>query len=257
MITNDRYTVPKARILSDLHMEGYHFNYEYLGEDMVILAGDIHTQNRHGELFDKIPSNVQILMVSGNHSYYRGEFHSTNAKLLELETKYPNFKFLNNSSFLYNDIYFYGGTMFTDFLLYGVTDQFAMEIEAENGINDFYTIKNGDKTWRAKDHIEQHHKFVVGLKEFLDIAGEKKVIISHFCPSVKSVHPRYGSGLLNGYFAANMEKFMGWKGYWFFGHTHDSFDYKMGETRVICNPKGYGNENVHFDPKLIVPLAFE
>ena len=32
---------------------------------------------------------------------------------------------------------------------------------------------------------------------------------------------------------------------WVHGHTHTSFDYEFaGGTRVICNPKGYGNENV-------------
>lgn len=45
-------------------------------------------------------------------------------------------------------------------------------------------------------------------------------------------------------------------GYWFFGHTHDSFDYKVSETRVICNPKGYGSENKDFNPNLIIHLEF-
>ncbi len=256
MITNDRYTVPKARILSDLHMEGYKFNYEYLGEDMVILAGDIHTQNRHGELLDKIPDYVQILMVPGNHSYYRGEFHSTNNELSELETKFANFKFLNNSTFVYNDIYFYGGTMFTDFLLYGLTEQFACEINASCSINDFNIIKYENDLWTTKNHTDQHNIFVEGLNNFLATAGQKRVVISHFCPSEKSVHPRYGKSLLNGYFTANMEKYMDTIGYWFFGHTHDSFDYKLGETRVICNPKGYGSENKDFNPNLIIPLKF-
>jgi hypothetical protein len=26
---------------------------------------------------------------------------------------------------------------------------------------------------------------------------------------------------------------------WTHGHTHDPFDYKIGKTRVVCNPRGY------------------
>ena len=40
----------------------------------------------------------------------------------------------------------------------------------------------------------------------------------------------------------------------FDGHTHDCFDYRVGGTRIVCNPKGYGPmrpgkriENVAFD----------
>lgn len=256
MITNNRYTVPKARILSDLHMEGYDFNYQYQGEDIVILAGDIHTQNRHEVLLNKVPKDVQILMVSGNHSYYRSDFVKVNNELSELETKYANFRFLNNSTFVYNDIHFYGGTMFTDFLLYGLTEQFACEINASCNINDFFIIKYENDRWTTKNHTDQHNIFVEGLKKFIETAGEKRVIISHFCPSEKSVHPRYGKSLLNGYFVSNMEKYMDTIGYWFFGHTHDSFDYKVSETRVICNPKGYGSENKDFNPNLIIHLEF-
>ncbi len=39
------------------------------------------------------------------------------------------------------------------------------------------------------------------------------------------------------------------------GHTHDSFDYVLRGTRVVCNPRGYCRyvgrpENVDFDPGL-------
>ena len=26
---------------------------------------------------------------------------------------------------------------------------------------------------------------------------------------------------------------------WLHGHVHDSFDYRVGRCRVICNPRGY------------------
>jgi Icc-related predicted phosphoesterase len=29
---------------------------------------------------------------------------------------------------------------------------------------------------------------------------------------------------------------------WLHGHTHGSCDYKLGDTRVVCNPMGYPGE---------------
>jgi hypothetical protein len=39
------------------------------------------------------------------------------------------------------------------------------------------------------------------------------------------------------------------------GHTHCSFDYRVGQTRVLCNPHGYGDENPDFNPSLIVEVG--
>jgi predicted phosphodiesterase len=42
---------------------------------------------------------------------------------------------------------------------------------------------------------------------------------------------------------------------WIHGHTHWAFDYKIGETRVLANPRGYPHETTHgFNPKLIVEV---
>lgn len=46
---------------------------------------------------------------------------------------------------------------------------------------------------------------------------------------------------------------------WIHGHTHDSFDYLLNGTRVVCNPRGYVkdgvNENPRFDPELMIEVT--
>ncbi|UFZ08661.1 hypothetical protein LQG66_03520 [Bradyrhizobium ontarionense] len=42
---------------------------------------------------------------------------------------------------------------------------------------------------------------------------------------------------------------------WVHGHIHTPSDYRIGSTRVICNPHGYGRENPAFDPALVVEVA--
>jgi hypothetical protein len=41
---------------------------------------------------------------------------------------------------------------------------------------------------------------------------------------------------------------------WTHGHTHEDFDYMIGTTRVVCNPRGYIGHESRADtwqPKLI------
>ena len=45
---------------------------------------------------------------------------------------------------------------------------------------------------------------------------------------------------------------------WTHGHTHEVLDYKLGETRIVCNPRGYEgdtySENTGWDPNLILEI---
>ena len=43
---------------------------------------------------------------------------------------------------------------------------------------------------------------------------------------------------------------------WIHGHTHESFDYEIGKTRVICNPRGYApiEINKEFKPDFNVEV---
>ena len=46
---------------------------------------------------------------------------------------------------------------------------------------------------------------------------------------------------------------------WVHGHTHHSFDYRAGATRIVANPRGYpmkdgGFENPRFQAALLVDI---
>ena len=85
-------------------------------------------------------------------------------------------------------------------------------------------------------------------------------MITHHAPSRRSIHPRFADSPLNACFVSDAEHLMGAKRaqLWVHGHTHDSFDYRLNGTRVVCNPRGYSKggvvENAHFDPHFIVEL---
>lgn len=253
----------KIKLLSDLHMEGNNFFYQFHGEDVVVLAGDINTRNRHEDLLFEIPDHVKVVMVSGNHEYYHSVFEEVNEYLRNLSTKFPNFKFLHNSSTTIDDVEFFGGIMCTDFNLFGPHEQWFGMDSAKKSINDFHvTAKISDtgelRRWTITDHENEHEQFKQNLKVWLKhTEGKKRVVISHFVPTPKAVHPRWGGkeNPLNSYFTANMEEYMGWDGLWLFGHTHDSSDFMIDSTRCVCNPHGYAIENAtNFKHDLILNI---
>jgi hypothetical protein len=87
------------------------------------------------------------------------------------------------------------------------------------------------------------------------------VVITHHAPSPKSIHPRFAGSAINACFVSDVESLMGAQraALWIHGHTHDSFDYTVSGTRVVCNPRGYSknnvNENPLFDPNLVVTIG--
>ena len=71
------------------------------------------------------------------------------------------------------------------------------------------------------------------------------VVVGHHTPSHTSCHPRYKDDqIMNGGYHSDLTKFIldrpGIK-LWTHGHTHELFDYMIGSTRVVCNPRGYIN----------------
>jgi len=71
-------------------------------------------------------------------------------------------------------------------------------------------------------------------------------------PSIRSIADRYRADPVSAAFASNMDGFIleHQPRLWIHGHTHESFDYEIGKTRVVCNPRGYASieENKGFRP---------
>ena len=248
----------KIRLLSDLHLEGYKYYYEYAGEDIVVLAGDIHTQYRHRFILDQIPANVKILFVAGNHEYYGEDFDTVNDFFYELQAEYTNFYWLHNESIVIDGVNFFGGTMFTNWEL--DFDSWTAKQRAKEGIADFEWIsKTGrdglKRRWNTDDHLQEHLAFRDALVQWLEKPAEKRVVISHFVPHPEGSDPKFKGSSLNLYFLCDMTQYMEKVNLWLYGHTHSSKDMMHGDCRLVCNPRGYGAENVNgFIKDLVVEI---
>jgi len=238
------------------------FTYKWLGEDVCVLAGDIHKNYSHEKLILTMGECPNVLMIAGNHEAYGSSFSAVHTYLKGLEKEYPNFHYLNNDSITIKNTEFFGGTMFTnlegehtEFLCRQQLPDFSVITKLAKYSGD--DMPNWDKRWTPKDHRTEHMIFCEALKEWKANYGPdtKKVVISHFLPSPKAVAPHFAGSELNPYFIQDMEHYMESIDLWLFGHTHTSFDFRIDKTRLVSNPYGYGQENsLGFNDSLIVGI---
>ena len=114
-------------------------------------------------------------------------------------------------------------------------------------INVGYKSKEEPARWTPEDSALDHSKMLAYVDHVTRDPGSY-IVVGHHCPSELSVAPQYKGDLLNGAFRSKLDDFIEQRPqikFWFHGHTHHNFNYWIGETRVVCNPRGYdGHESI-------------
>ena len=246
----------KLHILNDLHIEFEDFVPLATDTDVVILAGDIGVGLEGLQWAETRFPDRPVIYVPGNHEFY----HHDIALIDELKAQTPeHIHVLNDDQVIIGGVRFLGSILWTDFALFGETDKvFAMQ-QARQLVTDFSFIRNHGQCYTPEDSVQLHTASRDWLAVMLaePFAG-KTVVVTHHAPSPRSVHSRYASNLLSPAFASNLEHLMdgGRAALWIHGHMHDSFDYEVYGTRVICNPRGYSPEalNPAFRPDFVVEV---
>lgn len=180
-------------------------------------------------------------------------------------------RIMSNSEEDYAGMKILGSTLYTDFALYGEEHIEESMAYAQKYMNDFKLItvaghreykRNRDGSWdrnmrsRSKSQIRlftpQDHAYffkfsLAFLKEKVtEYKNKPIVIVTHHAPTPYAISPQYSGSMLNPAFASNLNQFIIENPnirLWCFGHVHSSFDFILGETRMVCEPFGYGNEN--------------
>lgn len=247
----------KIHILSDLHLEFENFDIPETDADIIVLAGDI-CGGTDGLKWIISQTNKPVIYVFGNHEFYGHDIRL--AENLEKERQSfakLNIYLLNCNSIVINGVRFIGCTLWTDFSIYGETEKTFSRISAQSLMGDFNQITNGNKYFTPQDSILLHEKHSKWIEWLLKQKYKgKTVVVTHHAPSEMSVTEHYKSNILSPAFASNLNYLMGKPILWVHGHTHDSFDYEINGTRVVCNPRGYFGFKVNkdFDPGLVVEI---
>jgi Icc-related predicted phosphoesterase len=183
--------------------------------------------------------DIPVIYVPGNHEFYHHDIELID----ELKAKTPdNIHVLDDDQVVIGGVRFLGSILWTDFALFGEADKFFAIHTARQRMTDFSIIQNHGQRFTPEDAIRLHTASRDWLTAMLaePFAG-KTVVITHHAPSSQSVHPRYAHDLLTPAFASNLESLMDGDraALWVHGHMHESFDYEVDGTRVVCNPRGY------------------
>lgn len=242
----------RIQIMSDLHLEFYApgAHKKFLDSiqtdaDVLVLAGDVLNLRKsdlrwsHQRMGEFCSRYSQVVYIPGNHEFYGASIAQATVELSALERFYQNLTVLRAGEVrVVNDQRFLGSTMW-----YPPGD------EDTPTISDHYAIQD-----LAPLAYQEHKDFKTGLDNLL---REDDIVVTHHTPSAKSIPPQFEDSLVNHWFCVPaMERYIVERkpAAWIHGHTHDSFDYRIGPTRVLCNPRGYPNEGSSFNPKFVVEL---
>lgn len=253
----------RLAIASDLHVEFGDINLvNDQGAELLILAGDIcmikdlDKQSERGDrtrnFFQRVSQEFPwTIYVMGNHEHYGGDFAKSASKFNDFRESHGiyNIHLVEKDTYRLGGYEFICGTLWTDF---NDMDSYTM-FNAEQMMNDYKGVKNTNDTISYKflpKHALRDHSDMRGyLQTCMDNYKEagrtdnKIVVITHHAPSPSSIHEKYKNDtLMNGNFHSNMDEFIlnnPQIQLWIHGHTHDPFDYGIGGTRVLCNPRGY------------------
>jgi hypothetical protein len=177
-------------------------------------AGDTHPQMLTRDYFFSL-FNGKLFSVKGNHDYYGNSFVGAENDFGERWE---------------NGLKIAGATLWTDIRPDRWWDfrDYMMDYRQIKGMNyDRYMLA----------HRMQH--------DFL-FRSNADVWVVHHLPSYQSVHPRYRESGGNDFFATELaDKILDMQKppkLIVHGHTHERMDYMIGNTRVVCHPRGYPNE---------------
>lgn len=234
----------KIAVYSDLHLEFEQVRTKLRlmdDADVRVLAGDILAGKARRQWVLDLTQGVPTIMIAGNHEAYSTNYHIQMDELRDFFNG-TNVHFCENQAVEIDGIRFLATTLWTDFELLGTPALSAAY--AEHKLNDYrnVTYHPDGRTLMPEDtrQLCEHAKGWLS-----DRLGEgnrtRTVVVTHHAPSPKSIPKHFQGDVLSPAYASNLEPLIErfQPSLWVHGHIHDSCDYYIGDTRVICNPRGY------------------
>lgn len=236
---------------SDLHLEfGNSVDTERLeAADILVLAGDVDTiPEGWADLLRRLRKvfSGPIVGILGNHEYYNGVFPDDREKFRDAITHDRQAYLLEKEMVILDGVRFLGATLWTDFAC-------GRQMRScQRMMSDFDVIFDGHSGSITPEVILKEHQDTMDWLATQIMRHPHKgptVVITHHAPSYQSQHPRFAGSPISGGFCSNQEhRIQRWSAaglapdLWIHGHVHDPMDYRIGQTRILCNPWGYPDE---------------
>lgn len=228
-----------------------------------------------------------VIYIAGNHEHYHGDYATTIPTLRGRLGYLTNLHILDKEFVELNGVCFAGGTLWTDMnkedpqTLYGIKNymndyriiensnelvHFQKHVNKDKPVgmtdeewmaldyHDRVTLKMGTRTakFSPEDSVKDHKAMLEFIKDSIASRPEMPwVVVGHHSPSKLSTKPCYEKDVIvNGAYSSDLSEFIldhPQIKVWTHGHTHHEFDYMIGSTRIVCNPRGYINYEAQAD----------
>lgn len=266
----------KIAIVSDIHLEFGDLDFDNTeGAEVLILSGDIcvakdmvqpdphgimgehYRSNRYQAFFERCSERFpHVIYVLGNHEHYHGDYAKTLEHLRNCLSRLTNLHIMEKETLTIGATVFVAGTLWTDMNqgdpqtlghMKGYMNDFRIISDSRAPVHfrdsdgNFHTRVG---KWSPEASVTEHKAMLHMIKTTVEADPTARyVVVGHHAPSKLSTKPRYQHDVLvNGAYSSSLDDFIldhPQIRLWTHGHTHDVFDYMIGSTRVVCNPRGY------------------
>ena len=252
-------------VMSDLHLEFaiYELPRPLPEADVCVLAGDI---SRKGPVAavrwaaSNFDGAMPVILVAGNHDYYGSSMVEALAEAKQLAASIPFIHLLENRVIELGSTLFFGCTLWTDFALHGAAA--ADMLLAWSSMSDYKRINYRKRPFQRLSpsqtlRLHQESKSFIETMGRGLAGGRKMVIVTHHAPSACSVPRKYSDDPASPAYASRMDDLIERvrPSLWIHGHIHERLDYRIGTTRVVCNPRGYPDEDTSFDERMVLDIG--
>lgn len=270
----------RCHYLSDLHLESQEFPWQLPDGDVLVIAGDLcHAvrlaptrADRYSEIMrervlrfaDVARARFRhVLLVAGNHDHYDGVFGETVGLLRQ---HLPGITVLDDETVEIEGVRFFGATLWTDF---NRRDARTME-GVRRKMGEYFFVKVQEATpdgsiirrkFRPEDAADACERAMAALRMAVsDSNGKPLVVVTHHAPSLRGLNPLHRGNGADGAYASDLDaeiETMSGIRYWVHGHTHIRKRYRIGETVVVSNARGFEGKDpsaLSFSPSVSFEL---
>ncbi|WP_421793257.1 metallophosphoesterase [Hydrocarboniphaga effusa] len=231
--------------MSDIHLES-HDAPDYLpsiGEDLVVLAGDIGPVTQSVAWAQEAFRDRQVIYVLGNHEHDGGEYEET-FREARAAAKDSNVHILEKEHFDYQSVRVVGCTLWTDFDCFGPHQRFAAMLEARQWMPECQEIKFGRRHLRPQMVRKISRDSQAWLNDVITNSSLPVIVVTHHAPTMHTFNPRHEPDLLIASFHNDHPELLRDPvRLWIHGHTHWCTRADVNGRPIVSNQRGYPGEH--------------
>ena len=256
----------KIWIMSDLHVDAADYEMPPTPPDVdcIIIAGDVadgHERSARWLGEHAVPRGLPVIYVCGNHDHYGHDLTDQGAEIY----RQAGVELLHSGRprVVIAGVRIIGCTLWTD---YAINDDIDLaRAWARHSMPDMHSIDCGLRRVGTRDLMHAHWRQRVMLES--ELAAEfsgSTIVVTHHAPHPMSLRsPIFIDDSDASYVSDLSEMIEKHKpAIWIHGHVHQTYEYQVSKSRIVCNPRGYAVvngagvrvENRDFEPGKVIEI---